>query len=60
MAENWASSPGPKPGNDRAVKLQKSIAMGVAAPASKRKVEAPGMKGGGYPCAHAPGLSYRK
>ena len=40
----WADRPGTKPGNDKAVKLQKGIAMGVAAPDAKRVVRVPGLK----------------
>ncbi len=56
MAENWANSPGPKPGSDRAVHMQKGIAMGMSAPASARKTKVPGMKGSTTGCAKVPGL----
>lgn len=52
---NWANTPGPKPGNDGAVKLQKSIASGMTMPASKRTVKVQ-LKGSTTGCAKVPGL----
>lgn len=57
MGANWANTPGPKPGNSDAVKLQKSIAAGSTMPASPRRVKVTGMKGGSACCTHVPGLS---
>ena len=56
--ENWANRPGPKPGNDMAVKMQKSIAMGMTAPSSKRVVKTQ-LKGSTTGHAKVPGLSNR-
>jgi len=56
----WADRPGPKPGGERSVRLQKSIAMGVDAPVSKRVVRVAGLKGEGKPCVDVPGLSYKR
>lgn len=55
----WADSPGTKPGNDKAVKLQKSIAAGVTMPASPRKVKTH-LKGTETGCTYTPGMGYRK
>jgi hypothetical protein len=35
--DNWANRPGPTPGNPDAVRMHKSIAMGMTAPKSERK-----------------------
>lgn len=51
----WADSPGPTPGNDGAVKLQKSIASGATMPKSPRKVSVD-LKGSKTGCAKVPGL----
>ncbi len=55
---NWASTPGTKPGSDKAVNMHKSIAMGMTAPASKRTVKTQ-LKGSSTGCAKVPGLSNR-
>lgn len=36
---NWASTPGPKPGNANATNMHKSIASGMTQPASPRTVK---------------------
>ncbi len=51
-------TPGPTPGNDRAVNMHKGIAMGMAAPKSARKVQVD-LKGGKTGCSHVPGLTGR-
>lgn len=58
MGSNWANTPGTTPGSDRAVKMQKSIAMGMTAPKSPRKVSVH-LNGGKTGCAHVPGLTSR-
>lgn len=60
MASNWANRPGCKPGDDKAVHLQKSIAAGATMPASKRVVKVVGMKGGMDGSVRVPGLTNRK
>lgn len=57
MATNWANTPGPTPGNDKAVRMQKAIAAGATMPASPRrvKVDLPAKPG----CTKVPGLAYR-
>ncbi len=56
MGSNYASTPGPKPGNSGAVNLHKSIASGSSMPASKRTVKTH-LKGSTTGCAKVPGLS---
>lgn len=58
MATNWANTPGTKPGNDKAVKLQKSIAAGATMPDSPRKVKVD-LGGSTTGCAKTPGMGYR-
>lgn len=52
---NWASTPGPKPGNSNATNMHKSIASGMAMPASKRTVKTH-LKGSSTGGAKVPGL----
>jgi hypothetical protein len=54
----FVDTPGPKPGNDGAVKLQKSIAAGATMPKSARRVSVD-LKGSKTGCSKVPGLSYR-
>lgn len=56
---NWANRPHCGPGNDGAVKMQKSIAMGMTAPASRRETKPIGMKGSGNGMAKTIGLTNR-
>ncbi len=55
---NWANTPGPKPGSDRAINAHKAIASGMTMPASKRTVKTQ-LKGSSTGCAKVPGLSNR-
>lgn len=56
---NFANQPHCPPGNDGAVKMQKSIAMGMTAPKSVRKTVPIGMGGGKTGSVKAVGLSNR-
>lgn len=56
---NWASRPHCPPGNDKAVNEHKGIAMGMAAPASKRETKPVGMKGSSNGPAKTIGLTNR-
>jgi hypothetical protein len=56
---NFASRPHCPPGNDKAVHLQKGIAMGVGAPASKRETKPVGMKGSTNGAVRTVGLTNR-
>ena len=54
----WADTPGTKPGTDRAISQHKGMAMGMAAPASKRSVKTL-QKSSSTGCTKAPGLTNR-
>lgn len=56
---NWANQKGPQPGNSGAVREQKSIAMGMTAPASKRETKPIGMKGSSNGSCKTIGLTNR-
>lgn len=58
MGTNWASTPGCKPGSDGAVNMHKSIAMGMTAPKSPRKVKVD-LKGGSTGSTKVPGFTGR-
>ncbi len=55
---NWASTPGCKPGNDKAVNLHKSLASGATMPGSKRVVKTQ-LHGSSTGSIKVPGLSNR-
>lgn len=54
-SSNWANTPGPTPGSDSAVHLQKAIAGGADMPATKRRVKVQ-LRGSKTGCASVPGL----
>lgn len=56
---NYADQKGPRPGDDKAVHMQKSIAMGMTAPKSERKTKPIGMMGGKAGVTHVVGLTNR-
>jgi hypothetical protein len=60
MSTNWADRKGTTPGSDKAVKLQKAIAMGASAPETKRVVRVPGLAGGEGGGVKVPGFSNRQ